>query len=855
MSKVREAYFIRKTGPNDKTGKVYIFYSNRTYSVVEDVDFKNFKKYFNEVASKETKGRALDGTREDVRSAIGQSILNRKCVDLVDGDILLGESNDLSNNNIGRTAIAKGTTLDDLNKTRSSANNAEKKELNDDVDLTKEKNNDGWKYALGGAAAVAALGGAAYILKNDKDDKKDSMEGKDWKYYLENAKESDQKTVMTKIYNILERLNVSQSWMRANDGTSKWGLTPEQALSMYTYFNNLSTEELAQIYNGETVNVDNIMEQANQGMIAMSFFYANDTIGDTTIAELFNDQASKNIISDFTQIQARYNRATNDKERTEIAKIKKQMYYDYFINNSSSKYVDVSSVPGASFVINTMYPVDFVRYFRSSADLSDFSEILVTGRVREDGTIEHRSKVDSACATLKADLEKYNEDIRELKNEYNAKKNSGFMKFSGETEYERLTKDVYDPQVILDMMSFNLKNIDKYPANVNTFNSTIDGERRLIPVGGSYSSSTGSSSYTRPSGNGGGQVPQKPPVAAVEEYTGNTPEEAAKKAIDAGAPKDMVDKATETIIKENEKAKEEAEEKADDLHNFYQDYYDGVFNGDMDKDEAKDNLKQDLKDGNITKDEYDKAIGVIKDADKDREDYEDGMDKDGTTVGGEVTNNGSEVNDDGSIDVDLNGDGQKEHIPSHNPNDPDNPYNMPDYADGAFDVDKNNSDDEIVYDDPNAPKQNNSSNQTTSDGYYDTEINFPPVTSDRIDGVVLDVDGNVVNPSEDKKPIEQNPVSDEELGDMTFSDGATSVGTSGGEVTEFDEDQLVNQVKSSQQNQETEIDGSIVSETEDSVEVASFSSFAQQFYDEEVAKEEAQVEQQEMESEPVKSLK
>lgn len=869
MARIKETHFIRNNA-NSNVGTVLMFYSDGTYSMLDNINFSNFKKFFNKETEKETQGKVFDGSRKDVQSAIAKAIHNRQEVPYANSDSALYEEN--NKNNAG-TAIARGTTLDDRNNVGKTA---VAEGTTNNPDLRKEKDNNNWKYAVGGAAAVAALGGAAYVMNKNKDDKKDkdSMEGKDWKYYLENAKESDQKTAMSRIYDVLERLNLSQNWMRTNDGTSKWGITPEQALSMYTYFNDLSTEELAQIYNGETVNVDKVMEEANQGMIAMSFFYANDTVGDTTIADLFNDQASKKVIADFTEIQARYNRASNDKERTAIAKEKKQMYYDYFMNNSSSKYVDVSSVPGASFVINTMFPVDFVRYFRSSADLGEYDEILVTGRYRDDGTVEHRSKVDSACGGLKADLEKYNEDIKELKAEYNAKKNSGF-RFSKETEYEKLTKDVYDPQVILDMMTQNLKTIDKYPVNVNTFNSTIDGERKLIPVGGSYGNSGGSVSYSRPSVGGGASVQQP---AGTQEFTGNTPEEAAKKAIEAGAPKEMVDQATQTIIKENEKAKEEAEEKADKLHNFYQGYYDDVFNGDKDKDE------------------YDKAIGVIKDAEKDKKEYDDAMEKDGTTTGGEITNKGSEVNDDGSIDLDLDGDGQKEHIPAHNDNDKDNPYNMPDYADGAFDVEKNNSDDEIVYDDPNAvPSQSAGNNAQAGD----KELSHTTEGRPAIDGVHIDGNGeNTSKPVEEEKPIEQNPISDEELGDMTFSGGATSVGTSGGEVTDFTEDQLVDQVKDSQDSQETEIDGSIVSgsttggevssfdedqlvsqlsdnvseqasgysmtidqsaldnaEDNEEVEVASFTAFAKEFYDQEAAKE-AQVEQQEeVANEPVKTLK
>lgn len=835
--KIRETYFI-KNNANDNVGMTAIFYSDGTYSIVTGVTISGFKNFFNKEVMRnnpEARANIFDGSRSDVQRAFTDSIQNRREVrygkldsPLYRENIYIGNRHNNDNNN---------------------------------VDLDREDKGNGLKYALGGAAVVAglgALGGAAYVLNKNKDDKTDSMEGKDWNFYLENAKESSQKTAMTKIYDILEHLNASQNWMRINDGTGIWGLTPEQMLSMYTYFNDLSTEELAQIYNGETVNVDKIMEEANQGMIAMSFFYANDTVGDTTIADLFNDQASKNVISDFTRVQARYNRATNDKERTEIAKVKKQMYYDYFINNSSSKYVDVSSVPGASFVINTMFPVDFVRYFRSSADLGEYDEILVTGRVREDGTVEHRSKVDSACGNLKADLEKYNEDIRELKAEYNAKMTNGFMKFAKETEYEKLTKDVYDPQVILDMMNVNLKNIYKYPVNVNSFNSTIDGERRLIAVGGSYSSGTGSSSYTsRPSGGGAVQTPpaqQQAPIPTIQEITGSTPEEAAKKAIEAGAPPEMVNKATQTIIDQNKKAEEDAWAYKN-KHDFLQDYYDDVFNGDMDKNEAMDKLKDDFNNGKIDKDQYDNAMGVIKDADSDKKEYEDGWDKDGTIEGGEVTNKGSEVNPDGSIDVDLNGDGQKEHIPAHDSNDKDNPYNMPDYAPGAFDVDKNNADDEVVFDDKNAPQQDQNNNiPNTSKDNSENEIKGDPVTSDPIVGVVIETEDK-----NDKPPIEQNQVSDEELGDMTFSGGATSVGTSGGEVTDFNEDQLVDQVKESVQNQEVEIDGSIVSPRtggEEPVEVVSFTSFAQQFYDKEAQKESLlEVEDQEMSNEPVKTLK
>ena len=778
-NKKDEQLYLLKDNSTASKGKAYIIYSDGTYSKLDDVSVEDYKKYFNEETSDLTKAKIFDGSREDVQEALKVSLKDKSETAFLDKD----------------SVLYKYAKKDDKEKV-GVAIAAPNKEENPIDPSIEEKKSDKWKKAaiIGGVGGAVLLG--AYILNKDKEDEKTSLKGKDWDYYLNNAKETDQKKVMTKIDNILGRINASQTWMKVNDADQNvavWGLTPEQTLSLYTYFNNLDTEELAQIYNGETVNVDEIMEQANQAMIAMSFFYANDTIGDTTIAELFNDEASKQVINDFVEIQARYNRATNDKERTEIAKLKKQMYFDYFIDNSTSKYVDVSSVPGASFIINTMFPVDFVRYMGSSADLNEYDEILVTGRIREDGTIEHQSKVDSACGNLKADLEKYNEDIKDIKAEHNARILNKIANFLTETEYEALTKDTYNYQEILELMDNKLKVANKYPVYVNFFNSTIDGERTLIPLKGN------SRSYSASNSNSSKKTTSTGKAATKQEFSAPDPKLAAQQAIAAGAPKEMVDAATAKIEAENEKAREEAERKADELHDFYQGIYDDVFNGDLDKSEARDELNEKYKNGEISKDEYDKAKDVINKADDDREDYEKAEEKDGEIIGGEFTDKGSEFNKDGSIDIDINNDGKEENIPAHNPNDPNNPYNKPDYADGAFDVDKNNDDDEIVFDDPIAYNEEHNNNNTSNSNQ-----------------------GNQSTDNNTESKIEQNPISDEEMEDITFSDGAVHGGTSGGDRIDFTEDQLVDQITNSD-NEEIEIDG------EGLLEVISFEDFANNY--------------------------
>jgi len=810
-----EIYYLKSNKDAD-IGNVLIFNSDYTYDNVYDVKEDEFMDFFERKIAP-----LIDEARKNNKEPIQAAVLDYSNPEIRKRVAYAKEKADQKRD----LKMPQGV----YTKENTYKNDSEKVT----PDIEKEDNNN-LKYGIAGLAALAGIGGAAaYMVNKNSDEKKSDMEGKDWNYYLENAKESDQKSVMVLINDTLEKLNQSQTWMRINDGNAKWGITPNQALSLYTYFNDLTTEELASIYNGQTVNVDKIMEEADHAMIAMSFFYANDTIGDTTIANLFNDEVSKKLISDFTEIQARYNRATNDKERTAIAKEKKQMYYDYFMNNSSGKYVDVSSVPAASFIINTMFPVDFVRYIGSSADLREYASILVES---ENG----QSKVDTACGYLKSDLEKYNEDIKALKAEYDAKKNSGFFRGTGKTEYEELIKDSYDPQIILDMMNNKLMEIDKYPQNVDLFNSTIDGERRLIPIGGvKGGSSSNTSSYSSSSGSSYRKPSSGTTTQSRQEFSAATPEQAAQQAIQAGATPEQIRKADEAIRDENEKARQQADQKVNRKENLHQDYYDDVYNGSMDKSEANQDLRDKLNSGEITQDEYQKIKDTINKAEKDKEEYDKAMDLDGTTTGGEITDNGSEINKDGSVDMDLDGDGNKEHIPSHNPNDPNNPYNMPEYADGAFDVEKNNSDDEIVYE-----------NQKTQGDIIDSQ----PPQNNPIQNQI---------PSENTQPsvdsIVQNPVTGDELEDMTFSDGVVNVGSSGGETTDFTEDQLVNQVKSSNEQQETVIEGegllskqSIEPEAE---EVVSFDDFLKQYTESEANAIEESVEQESVEQESVKTLK
>lgn len=548
------------------------------------------------------------------------------------------------------------------------------------------------KRILGASLAVAsglgALGAGAYFLNRAGvfDKKKQAQEEKDnqeeqskqiqktlnekyslnqrkWDYYENNVlPNNDSKKFYVNVDDVTETFNGKET----RDGARN-GFTAEEAIALKTYVTMLNTpkedqpklyDQLMEVYHGEKIgDKDAYITLVNSSLVKYQYFLATDTTGNSGLSLLLDEEQGK-LLEEFEKMNAEYNKADNDKDKTKIGIQIKEAYVKYFVDENSKDFKEYTTEtnPVAAILGQSHLPLMSVRTRNSSADTKDIYEMF------ERGTLIR-------CASnSKQAVESYNDYVEDFNQEYMEEYQNhqtyetrdmtlaALAKAEGEKytpveltgeearheqRYQELQKrkdyiyyNTIEVETAKKLIDEHMKDLGKEPSALidiqNAFTDAIN-ENHLLPLR-SKTKSSGSGSKSSGSTTGGSSQAK---VGTVE-VSGKTPQEAAQKALEAGATQEQIDAADQKIKDANVAAEKEAQNHAWKIEAQAQSQYDYIFDnlryGDMTSREAREWLKENTK---FNSDQIDTIIKDGQNAKKADEKAEE-------EVGGKVTDKGKD---------------------------------------------------------------------------------------------------------------------------------------------------------------------------------------------------------------------
>lgn len=206
---------------------------------------------------------------------------------------------------------------------------------------------------------------------------KPDMEGKDWNYYLENALNYDysnvdqtnleeikgirglidQKTFMQNIYAFVDYINeAAQPYFEGyTDGNGEqvvFNITPEEAFAMAARFNNLSNEEIVNIFGNTSIDVDNILNvDSNSFQKKMTAFYGMCPI-ESHVDALFINPNEAQTVREFEEANIAMLNAEG-KEKEEAMNKLHDMYPSYFRYDTDG-HADEASWGSTDYILTSM---------------------------------------------------------------------------------------------------------------------------------------------------------------------------------------------------------------------------------------------------------------------------------------------------------------------------------------------------------------------------------------------------------------------------------------------------------------------------------------------------------------------
>ena len=237
----------------------------------------------------------------------------------------------------------------------------EDKEYSCNEETKKESNHLAARAAIVGLALLTGAGvlyGIKKFGKHDEDvvsaeepaittevelpEEKISLEGKDWDYYFENAKDSVQKESMTGVNDFVMNFNRSEDWMyekltpemiealkEANiivDGDEAiFGFTAEQVFALNLVYGTHTNEEYTTMMNGEAIDITKVMSSSeslmNQGIRAEIVYLLNSDQTRSGIEEVINfTEDERTQIYNFLDMLQVYKELLKEEKYTEAEK-------------------------------------------------------------------------------------------------------------------------------------------------------------------------------------------------------------------------------------------------------------------------------------------------------------------------------------------------------------------------------------------------------------------------------------------------------------------------------------------------------------------------------------------------------
>lgn len=245
-----------------------------------------------------------------------------------------------------------------------------------------------------GAAAIAAGCKASQMEKTDdtvieeeqetvEEIVKPDMEGQEWDYYVENAIDSIQKESWSTVGDFLLSFNNSQEWMeRTNENGefSRFGFTPEEAMSTYLRFNEFTDEELITIFNGTNINADEIMNLSNDFLEEMQIYYSVST-QPSGISSLFNDEHDKEVVEAFEQQWSKVMNSEGKEQETQMKELK-EMFKDYFNSDVDGKEIKARQ-GSTSYLLRTMLPA-----MQKISDVKNYKDTMLIYKTGSGESVE-----------------------------------------------------------------------------------------------------------------------------------------------------------------------------------------------------------------------------------------------------------------------------------------------------------------------------------------------------------------------------------------------------------------------------------------------------------------------------------
>ncbi len=273
-----------------------------------------------------------------------------------------------------------------------------------DVDENQNENSDLKKKVTVGALAAAGLlalaggAGAGYAM-GQKDDSKNanpealnrivteigntdvnidnistpiSLEGQDWLYYVNEALDSDQKSLfINQISPWLNEVNAKEDWERAtlsqeqmtnykfDDPECIYGFTADEAYALALRFNEYTNDQYVSLTGGKEIDTIDIMNdsnsQSNGALSKIISYYVNSDDCNLNISALlnFNEKEQAKIV-EFETLFREYKALDNEKGKEKEAETKMQEIKKSLVNYAMD--IDSEQVNAKSYILRTFLP-------------------------------------------------------------------------------------------------------------------------------------------------------------------------------------------------------------------------------------------------------------------------------------------------------------------------------------------------------------------------------------------------------------------------------------------------------------------------------------------------------------------
>lgn len=457
------------------------------------------------------------------------------------------------------------------------------------------------KKIVGGVLLAAAVGGAALGLKACKDkeevvpvvqettidDEVQELAFDSYEDYKNNAPETYQKEVATKVHDFAFNINSSAPWMTTtneNGETAKWGVTEEETLAFYVYQNNLTDEQAITLFGRKDIKQDDIVQARNSFVTKMIYFYCYDQTGMSNVANLFENEKDKAAVLKFEQLNASYNKAELTQKSDIAINIKDELFNTYY-DNSQPAYVGFSEdMTSGGYILSSVLVSQTIMNSTSEKVTNAYNKVVIENDAETGKDVRLidalHNEIDTHCNTMYSRLEEYSnvqdkyiERDDELADNFNQKEDMYSYIDAAMTDGAKVETPA-EEKSDLDILTENTMDIDTVmgyiKADLIANNKYPEGEFDKFPMlDFSTKTNTNSGSKTKTVTTKTSNTGKITPITTTP-----LTESEMRKLVGDGP----VDDANKKIDQQNEQAKQEAEKKAVDRAAIYQAVENGTYN-------------------------------------------------------------------------------------------------------------------------------------------------------------------------------------------------------------------------------------------------------------------------------------